>query len=289
MRDGYLVAPLQGVSLRLCVPETDEPSVRAIRSGQYPPALQGLLAVLRSSVDPPARVLDLGGYVGAFGLAAAAAGYSVVIVEANADNVAWIDRSIDANQLASRVRVLQTAVGEVNGYATFHAEGPYGHVQPDASEGTRVRQMTLPAVIAAVDWESVDFIKMDVEGSEGRVFRGAGEWLASGHRPVVLYEANGHTLRWFGDSPLGLRRFLAKHGYIQYEVQDDGRLRQPSHFEPRVVMDYLASTRPLSPVLPSRTPWQVARRTAAALARQSRPARVHVWRALVDAVRWGRV
>ena len=279
---GHLVLPAPGVELRLCVPDSTEPNVLAIRGGEYPVPLRGLFAVLRKAIPPPAKVLDLGGYLGGFGLAAAAAGYEVVIVEANPDNANWIRESVSLNRFAHGVTLVETAVGATDGWANFHAEGPYGHIEREGGDSVtrRVRQMTLPTLLHQVSWQSPDFIKMDIEGSEGAVLRGAASWFAEGHRPMLLYEANGHTLSWFGDSPLVLRRILTAIGYRHYEVEDDGRLRVPTRFEPRVVMDYLASVRPLVPVLPRRSAWKLLRRTAAALRRDSRPARVHVWRAL---------
>ena len=282
--EGYLVSPAPGLELRLCVPDSTEPNVLAIRGGEYPVPLRGLFAALREATPLPAKVLDLGGYLGGFGLAAAAAGYEVVIVEANPDNASCIRESVSLNQFPHGVTLVETAVGATDGWTNFHAEGPYGYIEREGGGPAtrRVRQVTLPTLLRQVSWQSPDFIKMDIEGSEGAVLRGAASWFAEGHRPVLLYEANGHTLSWFGDSPLVLRGILTDLGYRQYEVEDDGRLRVPTRFEPRVVMDYLASVRPLAPVLPRRSAWKLLRRTAAALRRDSRPARLHVWRAL-----WG--
>jgi FkbM family methyltransferase len=200
--------------------------------------------------------------------------------------VRWIRTSIDQNVFSSPVRVVEAAVGEASGRVSFHANGPWGHVEStDIRPGTsNVEMMTFPSLLASVGWDAPDFIKMDVEGSEGGVLRGAHSWFSAGHRPVILYEANGHMLQRFGDSPLTLRRFLAVLGYYQYELQDDGVMRVPSRFEPRVVVDYVATPSPVRDVLPPRSPWKVMRRTAAAVRRNSWPARIHVLRALREAV-----
>jgi len=282
--DGFAVSPAPGITFRIAVPESNDPNVLAIRRGVYPPPLQGLFAALTTTTPGRARVLDLGGYLGGFGMAAAAAGYEVAIVEANPENAKWIRRSIALNRFAHAVQLIETAVGEQEGWVQFHAEGPYGHVQQGASGGLRVRQTTLPLLMQEIGWDAPAFIKMDVEGSEGGVLRGARGWFSQDRRPTILYEANGHTLHWFGDSPAALRALLASAGYQQYEVEADGSIRVPTAFEPRVVVDYLASATPL-PALPRRSTWKVVRRTAAALKRNSRPARVHVLRALLGLVK----
>lgn len=281
-----LVAPTADVTFRMCVPESNDPNIRAIRSGEYPVTLRPLFSLLRTVVPGSARVLDLGGYMGGFGLAAAAAGHEVVLVEANSENAQWIRRSIEQNTFPRSVTLVEGAIGESEGEVRFHRNGPWGHVQLNGKteDTAKVRMMTLPTLLASIGWDSPDFIKMDVEGSEGAVLRGAAAWFAAGHRPTIVYEANGHTLNWFGDTPVTLRRLLGARGYYQYELEDDGALRVPSRFEPRVVVDYVASATSLPGVLPARSTWKVMRRTVAALRRNSKPARLHVLRAVRDAL-----
>lgn len=285
-RDVFTVSPESGVTFQIAVPGSSDPNVMAIRSGVYPPPLQGLFAALKATTVMPARVLDLGGYLGAFGMAAAAAGFEVAIVEANPENAAWIRRSLALNRFTSPVQLVETAVGETEGRVEFHAEGPYGHVQQGGhvDGNVSVRQVTLSMLMQELGWDSPAFIKMDVEGSEGGVLRGARAWFAQGYRPVFLYEANGHTLRWFGDSQAKLRAMLTSLGYHQYEVEPDGALREPTRLEPRVVVDYLASSTPRQ-ALPAHSTWKILRRTAGALCRDSRPARVHAFRMLWETAR----
>lgn len=284
----HLVTVAPGVTVRFVVPpDSTEPNAVALGRGEYPSTIRPLITTLRACAAPGARVLDLGGYLGGFGLAAAALGYQVVIVEASEQNASWIRRSVAANAFAHPVRIVQAAVGPTNEHVNFHAHGPWGHVetpQAPASSTAVVRQLTLRALLQEIGWTTPDFIKMDVEGSEARVLRGAESWFREGHHPALLYEANGHTLNWFGDTPAALRRIVAHLGYVQYEVDGEGRLRQPSRFEPWCVMDYLASPKPLSGVLPARTVWQVARRTVMALRAPSRPARKYAWNTLKRAV-----
>src|SRR5438045_3316334 len=159
----WVVAPAADVTLRICVPESNDPNVRAIRSGEYPATLRPLFSLLRTLVPGSARVLDLGGYMGGFGLAAAAAGHEVVIVEANSDNTQWIRRSIEQNTFPRSVTLVESAVGERDGEVNFHSNGPWGHVQLNGqpAHGAVVRMMTLPTLLAFVGWDSPDFIKMD--------------------------------------------------------------------------------------------------------------------------------
>ena len=56
---GHLVLPAPGVELRLCVPDSTEPNVLAIRGGEYPVPLRGLFAVLRKAESLPHVLVGL--------------------------------------------------------------------------------------------------------------------------------------------------------------------------------------------------------------------------------------
>jgi FkbM family methyltransferase len=288
MMQATTVSPAPGVAFHIAVPETSEPNAVTLRRGEYPVSLRPLFEVLRRVAAPPARVLDLGGYLGGFGLAAAAAGYEVALVEANPENAQWIRTSASLNHFASRVHVIEAVIGAAGASVEFCANGPYGHVKSDRSNDAstqRVRQVTLPALLDEIKWPAPDFIKMDIEGSEARMLRAARDWFASGHRPTLLFEANGFTLDWFGDTPSSLLDLVVSLGYTPYEVDDRGRFRQPSRFEPQCVVDYLATSQPFLDVLPRRSPWQLARRTMRSLRSPSPQARGYTWKRLRTAWR----
>ena len=65
--------------------------------------------------------------------------------------------------------------------------------------------------------ESVDLMKMDVEGHEPFVLRGAPDALASGRIRAVLVEFNDHWLRAQGSSPDELNRIFREAGYVDTE------------------------------------------------------------------------
>src|SRR5262245_7168000 len=146
------ISPRPGVSFQILVPSAPEQAVVALQRGEYPLSLRTLFAALEASVAPPAGVLDLGGYLGGFGLvrAAAAAGYEVAIVEASSANVDWIRRSLGVNTFRFPPTVLQAAVGSNGGSVSFCAKGPHGHIETvgstDVSTET-VRQLSISDVL----------------------------------------------------------------------------------------------------------------------------------------------
>ena len=125
---------------------------------------------------------------------------------------------------------------------------------------------------------------MDIEGNELRVLRGARGWFEAGHRPTILYEANGFTLAWGQHSPTELNAAIDSLGYYRYEMGDAGERRMPARFEPRCLVDYLASPVPLE-ALPARNWWAIFKRTVRAYQHGSAEARAYTTRHLLERLR----
>jgi FkbM family methyltransferase len=62
-----------------------------------------------------------------------------------------------------------------------------------------------------------DFIKIDTEGAELKVLRGAEKTLTR-HFPKIYMELNPETLRGFGAKPSDLMALLKKYGYNRFEA-----------------------------------------------------------------------
>ena len=64
--------------------------------------------------------------------------------------------------------------------------------------------MTVDSVLEDLEWDYVDLIKMDIEGSEVAAVRGMKNLLSKPSAPPILYESNGHTLWFFNKTPQDL-------------------------------------------------------------------------------------
>ncbi len=82
--------------------------------------------------------------------------------------------------------------------------------------GTTVRVTTLDRFFQARSSLSVDWIKIDVEGYEARVLRGAAATIAR-RRPGLFIEVDDSNLRAQGDSAAGLLKWVEDAGY---EIRD---------------------------------------------------------------------
>lgn len=204
-----------------------------------------LVKVLLALTDPGDRVLDLGAFVGEFALAAATHGCDVVAIEANPTLATMVTASAERNQF-SHLRVVNAAVGEVSGTVKFMPQGPWGQVRATTVEAdhtgyVNVDQVTVDELVESLGWESVEFAKLDVEGSEMQALAGATSLLARPDGPALLFESNVWSLMENGTEPRRLLETVEGFGYSLHRVTPTEIIRCDSgDFQPETVADYLA-------------------------------------------------
>jgi FkbM family methyltransferase len=208
--------------------------------------------VLLDLVQPGDMVLDLGGHIGTFALAAAALGCRVVCVEAAPGNVALLNAAVARNGF-DRMRVVWGAVTERDGTLTFLPHGPWGTIMnpsvtrsPDMIRATELAPVEVPALtgdqlMQGLDCGRIDFVKMDIEGSEVSALQSMPGVLADYVGPTILYESNAHALSFFGETPRRLAATLRGFGYTSYLVKP-GQLVPilSGDFQPECVTNCLA-------------------------------------------------
>jgi hypothetical protein len=95
---------------------------------------------------------------------------------------------------------------EVRFQASYRLDGT------DLTANETVVIHTLDTVLKTNGIGRIDFVKMDVDGFEGKVIRGAQETLAK-HRPVLFFELTPAAVRANGDNPDEVLRTLLGLGY----------------------------------------------------------------------------
>lgn len=239
--ENVTVRPGVGFTLITGAEAVDELS-HELTSGTLPDTYHPLVELLESLVPPGGRVLDLGTHVGTFTLTAAALGYEVVGVEASGRNASLLQASLGRNQF-DRVRLVHAAVSDRPGTLEFSQGGPYGHVAAPGSwpADSVVTALAVDDLLDELGWDRVDFIKMDIEGSEVAGLHGLARRLGRADAPPLFVESNGHTLSLYGQTPASLKAMLEGFGYEIYQVEA-GRLRpiRKADFQPLTCVDYLA-------------------------------------------------
>jgi len=101
-------------------------------------------------------------------------------------------------------------------------------LRPPAAEVTTtkvsVEVRSLDQYLEQQKIERVDFIKLDVEGAELEVLRGAKQLLSSANRPVILAEVQDIRAAPWGYRAEEVIRYLEELGFSWYRLSETGNL-----------------------------------------------------------------
>lgn len=120
------------------------------------------------TITPEDIVIDLGANAGVFTVLAATAGARVVAVEANPSFIRQIAANVGANQCQEQVTIISGVLGSTG--LLFDQPGA------EASEEL-VPTVDLQNVFSEHDIGNVDFMKIDIEGTEFEILRGPPAWI----------------------------------------------------------------------------------------------------------------
>jgi FkbM family methyltransferase len=186
------------------------------------------LAAMHRIVKPGDTVLDVGANVGLFTLEASllvgAAG-RVIAIEPMPEHASAVLNSARYNGMTN-VEVISVAAGDRLGHAiltlprnTNYGMFTLGDVAGDVSFTVPVRR--IDDIVAEREVKSVDFIKMDIEGSELNALIGAEQTLRNFH-PTILIELDEAHLAACKTSSREVKSFLKSLGYREFLL--DGTL-----------------------------------------------------------------
>jgi len=127
-------------------------------------------------------------------------------------------------ELQDRVTLVHRALGAPGDtaagayYARWPLAGARGThpVHQGSAERSTAQAETLDGLVDELGLPRVDLIKLDVDGNELPVLRGASATLARHHPPVVM-EVCPYLLRERGEPPTALTQALIAHGYAFYD------------------------------------------------------------------------
>ena len=103
---------------------------------------------------------------------------------------------------------------------------------PEPTSTVAVRVRTLDNWLAEEKIDRVDFIKLDVEGAELSVLKGARELLARTRAVLLIEIAQVRTAGW-GYDAMEIVRFLENMGYLWFEILDGGKLAPANQADER--------------------------------------------------------
>ncbi len=197
------------------------------------------IAGVKRFVSPGDLVVDVGANIGVLtGLFARWVGQdgSVIAIEPEPVNLAALRRRMKRRDLAM-VEIVPAAAGDRDGRArlriTPHHPGDHHVVTGNACAGgtIEVDSVTVDGVLAARSGKCPNLLKIDVQGAELAVLRGARQTLAR-CRPAVLIEVDRNALARAGSSEQDLSRFFDMLGYEAHDLRTGQQLGQGASLLP---------------------------------------------------------
>lgn len=184
--DSYCELHVGDTYYRILLPHAATDYIQGTINSERSPYELSMLEDMASRVRPGQLVLDVGANIGNHALyMAMVCGSEVIAFEPNTELCDALRRSIDANGAVERMTVRQCAVGAANG------KGKFAEIQLDNLGAQSVRVGEGDIDIVALDSLAFDapvkLIKIDVEGMELDVLRGASKLLEK-CRPLIYVE-----------------------------------------------------------------------------------------------------
>lgn len=166
-------------------------------------------------------MLDVGGYVGTYGLMHRHSFEKIVYFEPFAENCVALARNVELNGAGDMVVLMQVAVADSEGTRPFYLNNNDTHSleQIGGAQSIIVDVVTIDGALAraALNPALVRLIKIDNEGAGLAALSGSVETLAAG-RPIVLVEANTNM------ESRALIEFMSAQGYRLKSRPDERNL-----------------------------------------------------------------
>lgn len=214
--DGYRLYRVDGGTIYLNIKESKMMFMRAV--GLYEPNKH---AAIKALIKPGSIFVDIGANKGDFSLLAAKMlgdSGSVIAIEPEPDNMGWLERSVRENGY-DNISLHQFAISDLNGYAKLFIgsrSGWHTLVQGQAGRDRgemEVETRRLDDIIHADSLGRPCMIKIDVEGAELSVLRGATHALSSCADMVLLIDIHPDM----GVDPQEICSFLKNLDFEVYE------------------------------------------------------------------------
>ncbi len=181
----------------------DQKMVRTMEAGHFPN--EDEVETMLTFLNADSVVADIGANIGTVAIQLAKSVKEVHCFEPIPRNIVLLKKNIELQNLTN-VTIHEFALGNEAGRTSFELDNAQNAGSYKAKEGADFEVRTLDSL-----GMHFDFIKMDVEGMEGRVFEGAQQTLAS--KPVLFFEMSAMILQ-YGPSLSTLQKML--RGYSLY-------------------------------------------------------------------------
>ena len=193
------------------------------------------VSFFESSPSESGAIIDIGANLGVICilLAQRYPSAKVYAFEPNPKVVSELQQNVALNDI-NNIEVNETAIADTVGHVSFHAEpvarATAGIALIEEANTTTVPCDTIDNFVQANGIEKISLMKIDVEGFETLVFRGAKQTLAEIKPELIYFEVCPKVTEASGFSADEPAKILVDAGYSLFQIRDDGEL---TSVEPR--------------------------------------------------------
>jgi len=169
-------------------------------------------------------VIDIGAHLGEYSLAVAKNAETVIAVEANPDTFKILQKNIELNK-TSNIIPINKAIYDSTGYQNLQIFGDKSGMSSmvmnyeDKSDSIKVKTETLDRLVDNLKLKKVDWIKIDVEGAEYNVLKGAKQTiLLNKERIKLIIELHGEK------NSILVKKMLSEDFQLFYEMLDNNHV-----------------------------------------------------------------
>lgn len=187
--------------------------------------------------------VDVGASYGMYPLLAAEPSLSphvnrIIAIEGSPQTYAWLNRTVEANQLEQQVKTLNSAISDADDKDLLFFRHPkfseWSRIAEQAEntseQSTIVKSKTLDSLLAQDGWQpSVPlFIKVDIEGGEPRALAGLRSSLLKAKEYFVIVEFHVELLDGISGGAIEFAdQILALNPPYIYEISEAGKCLTP--------------------------------------------------------------
>ncbi|KAL8136879.1 hypothetical protein V2J09_002880 [Rumex salicifolius] len=205
---------------------------KTFRKPDISATIQGVLERIRSEAGGKIEngvVIDVGANVGMASFAAAVMGFRVLAFEPVFENLQRICDGIYFNRVGELVTVFEAAASDQLGNITVHklvgrldnsaVSAAGAKLAFKSNEEVAIQLKSIPLDEVVPETEPVYLIKIDVQGWEHHVLKGASKLLSrkAGEAPYLIYEEDERLLQASNSSAKEIHTFLESVGYNHCE------------------------------------------------------------------------
>lgn len=204
--------------------------------GSYEPMVTDLV---KREIKENNIVLDLGANIGYYTLLFSKLvgdKGKVFAFEPDPENFALLKKNVDMNEIKNVVSEQKACSKKTGKTFLYRDQSPGRHTIYNRPDGTKYVQVE---VTSLDDYfknfkKNIDFIKMDIQGSEGAVFQGMSSILKKNQKIKMVIEFSPWRLKMFDFDPKEFLETVISHGFKIYNINE--KLHKIQEDKPEILL-----------------------------------------------------